>query len=323
MILRAGMSGDSVKLVEEFLKGLKLYTGPLDSSFGGGLESAVKNYQKRQNLTRTGCVDGPTWAKMFPGEPAPVSSLANAALRERCLALTGAFETSKYPPDSFVGLTGDFDGMGISFGVCQWNIGQGTLQPLLEQMFDEHGDVARSIFHEHFDTVRALRSASLTDQLAFARSIQIRAQVCEPWKGMLLTLGRTPEFQGVQVNHASSFFDRALQLCREYELTSERAVALMFDIVVQNHSISPVVRAAILADFSRLPQNDPDKEVAKMRIVANRRAAAAKPQYVDDVRTRKLTIANGTGTVHGLVYDLADMYCITLNPFAKETTGIF
>lgn len=321
MTLRSGMSGDYVKAVQDFLKDLKLYNGPIDSLFGGGLESAVKNYQKRENLSPTGLVDGITWAQMFPGQPAPVSSLANASLLERCLALTGTFETSKYPPDSFLGLSGDFDGMGISFGVCQWNIGQGTLQPLLRQMFDQHTELSQSIFHEHFDTVTALGSASLTDQLAFTRSIQVRGQVTEPWKGMLLTLGRTSEFQGVQADHASRLYDKAIELCGAYGLISERAVALMFDIVTQNGSIDPIVRAAILADFTQVPDG-PDNEVAKMRIVANRRAEAAKKQFVDDVRTRKLAIANGTGVVHGLAYDLADMYCITLNPFAVAATTV-
>jgi hypothetical protein len=89
----------------------------------------------------------------------------------------------------------------------------------------------------------------------------------------------------------------------------------MFDIVTQNGSIDAVVKAAIMADFKQLPDN-PGDETAKLRSVANRRAEAAKPQFVDDVRTRKLAIANGSGVVHGLVYDLADMYSITLKPFA-------
>jgi hypothetical protein len=317
MTLRSGMSGDYVKRVQQLLSGLKLYGGPIDDVFGGGLESAVKRFQKGKNLAMTGVLDSTTWEQMFPGEPAPVSTLTNSSLSDRCLALTGTFETSTYPPESFLGLTGDFDGMGMSFGVCQWNIGQGTLQPLLQQMFEEHSDVAQNIFHEHFETVKALRSASVADQLTFTRSIQTKGQIHEPWRGMLCTLGRTPEFQRVQAYHAADFYRQALQLCREFGLSSERAVALMFDIVTQNHSIDPLVKTSILADFSQIARDAPDVEVAKMRIVANRRAAVAKPEYRDDVRTRKLAIANGAGTVHGLVYDLADMYCITLNPFVE------
>jgi len=282
MNLRSGMSGDSVAKIEEFLKDRKLYTGPIDSLFGGGLESAVKKFQKQAGTPPTGVVDNPTWGRMFPGTPLPVSSLAGAPLLNRCLALTGTFETSKYPPESFLGLSGDFDGMGISFGVCQWNIGQGSLQPLLGQMFEQHAAVAQNIFHENLDTLKALGSASLNDQLEFTRSIQVRGQVNEPWKGMLLTLGRTSEFQQIQADHATSLYEQALRLGQEYGLTSERGVALMFDIVTQNGSISPVVKAAILADFSQIPANTADAEIEKMRIIANRRAAAAKKQFIDD-----------------------------------------
>ena len=316
MTIRLGMSGAYVLRVQQFLTALKLYSGPPDSSFGGGTQAAVKSYQKQHGLPPTGLVDGQTWLLMFPGELEPVFNLVGTSLKDRCLALTGTFETSRYPPESFLGLSGDFDGMGISFGACQWNIGQGTLQPLLHEMFEQHAAVAESIFHESAGTLKALGTAALPDQLAFARSIQTKGQVNEPWKGMLLALGRTPEFQAVQANVADSFYTQALGFCSEFGLTSERAVALMFDIVTQNHSISGLVRASIFADLSCLP-TDSDTEVARMVIVANRRAEAASTAYIDDVRTRKLTIANGTGTVHGVFYDLADMFGITLSTYAK------
>ena len=41
------------------------------------------------------------------------------------------------------------------------------------------------------------------------------------------------------------------------------------------------------------------QEVARLRIFANRRAEAANPKWVEDVRMRKLTIANGQGTAAG------------------------
>jgi hypothetical protein len=99
---------------------------------------------------------------------------------------------------------------------------------------------------------------------------------------------------------------------------SEHAVALMFDIVRQNGSIAPVTKSAILADFKRLSDQFPDEADRLRIVVANRRADAASKEYIDDVRTRKLTIANGAGVVHGLVYDLADAFCITLDRFALQ-----
>ena len=53
-------------------------------------------------------------------------------------------------------------------------------------------------------------------------------------------------------------------------------------------------------------------EVTKMRIVANRRADAAKPEWVEDVRARKLCCANGVGVVHGIEYDLENQFGISL-----------
>jgi Putative peptidoglycan binding domain len=311
MTICLGMSGAYVKPVQEFLAGLALYRGPIDSSYGGGTVAAVKSYQKQHGLQPSGMVDGPTWALMFPGHPAPVSDLLTRPLSDRCLALTGSFETSTYPPESFCGLSGDFDQMGISFGACQWNIGQGTLQPLLQRMFEQHADVAQSIFHEHSATLKALADVSLAEQLAFARSIQYKGQVNEPWRGMLASLGRTPEFQSIQIGVTSGIFDRAIKLCRQYGLKSERAAALMFDIVTQNGSIGSVVDQGIRGEFTKLPPTG-ENEVAKMAVIANRIADGKK--YADDIRTRKLAIAQGTGTVHGNFYDVGEMFCITLQP---------
>ena len=315
MIIRRGMSGDTVRLIQQRLQQVGALKGPIDGDFGGGSEAAVKTFQKAQSLTPSGAVDAPTWDKLFPGQPAPVNPLASAPLINRCLALTGSFETGKQPPDCFCGITGDFDGQGISFGVLQWNIGQSSLQVLLKDVFEQHPAVCRDIFHENFDTVLALGSAPVNQQLEFARSIQNRSVVQEPWMGMLKTLGRTPEFQNVQVEHARKKYDTAVQLCAEYQLQSERATALMFDIVTQNGSVGPIIKAQILADYESIPAGSSESiETARMRIVANRRSAAARPEFVDDVRVRKLTIAEGKGTVHGIYYDLEETFGITLNP---------
>jgi Uncharacterized protein conserved in bacteria (DUF2272) len=49
---------------------------------------------------------------------------------KKALEITGDFETSGNP---FSGVTGNFDGMGISCGVLQWNIGKESLQPLIQK----------------------------------------------------------------------------------------------------------------------------------------------------------------------------------------------
>jgi hypothetical protein len=246
------------------------------------------------------------------------------AVSYRCLALTGSFETTSAPPECFCGLTGDFDGQGISFGAIQWNFGQASLQPLLKRMITAHRAVAESVFHEYLPVLEAVLATSRDEQLAFCRSIQnTRHAVVEPWRGMFKALGRTAEFQAIQSEEIRGVHAKAQKLAGEYGLTSERAVALMFDIIVQNGSIGEVVKAQILADFAQLPASlsPAEREVRRMRIVAQRRASAARPQFVADVLARKMTIADGSGTVHGLYYDLEDQFGLRLEPAAAATTA--
>ncbi len=67
----------------------------------------------------------------------------------------------------------------------------------------------------------------------------------EPWRGMLVTMGRTPEFQNIQCEAASDYYKQAQAMFRDFGLTTERGMALMFDIAVQNGGISGAVRSQI------------------------------------------------------------------------------
>jgi hypothetical protein len=314
--LRLGSRNDQVRTLEEKLKTLDLYSGPIDGMFGGGVESGVKQYQKLHGLEPDGIVGPETWSALFPGAPQPASALEQRPLAERCLALTGAFETSSGFPECFAGLAGDFDGEGISFGVLQWNIGEGTLQPLFSQMLQNHPEVMTRIFQEKLSSFSHMLSLSREQQLAWWIAIQSpdKADIFEPWRGYLLALGRTSPFQQIQMGHSESIYSDALLLAREYDLQTERGVALMFDICVQNGWIEPTTKAQIEADFARIPDSagQLEREVSKMRVIANRVAESSRPEYVEDVRTRKLTIADGVGVVHGMYYDLASQYAIGL-----------
>ncbi len=316
--LRRGSSGPNVGKLQLRLTESGLYRGPADNAFGIGVETAVRAFQSLRGLPADGIVGPQTWSALFPPSTSAPSAglLSEAPLAERCLALTGAFETSAGFPDCFAGIAGDFDGQGLSFGVLQWNIGQGTLQPLLAEMLSEHKAVAAEVCGDRLDAVRAMLVAPLTAQLQWARSLQdpVSHRVLEPWLGMLLALGRTPEFQAVQVEHAAPVHTSAVELCTRFGVTTERALAMMFDIRVQNGSISSATEARIRADFAAIPAGGTleDVEVTKLRSIANRRAEASSPTFREDVRVRKLTIANGYGTVHGVDYDLERQFGIRL-----------
>lgn len=309
---RCGSKGPEVERIQARLKELGYYHGPVDGDFGGGTESAVKAFQKAKGLTPDGIVGPQTWKLLFPKQEIPSPEILQKPLAYRCLALTGTFETNAPIPECFAGLSGDFDNQGISFGALQWNLGQGSLQPLLEEMDRAHPEVLKESFDEHYPVLRAMLKAERQEQLEWARSIQDprRFVLFEPWRGLFKTLGRREEFQNIQVKYADRLYRSALALCKTYRVRSERAVALMFDIIVQNGGISKLLKAQIEQDFTRLERSEnwEEQEVARLRIIAHRRAEAAKPRWIEDVRVRKLTIANGEGTVHGRYYQACPQY---------------
>ncbi len=313
---RVGSMGNEVRRIQTRLRELGFYRGPVDGTFGGGTLAAARLFQRAEGLEADGVVGPATWAKLFPARDDSDTITGPAILRKplafRCLALTGAFETGMPIPDCFAGLSGDFDRMGISFGVLQWCLGQGSLQPLLRKMSDQHGDELEAIFGDHVGELRAMLAEDLDDQLEWARRIQdpVRFRIHEPWRGLFKTLGRHEAFQNIEVAAADHLFREAKKLCADYGVRSERAVALLFDIKTQNGSIRAVVKAQIERDFARLGAGA--GEVERLRIIANRRAEAANPRWVEDVRKRKLTIANGAGIVHGSHFDLEEQYGIRL-----------
>lgn len=310
---RLGSNGPEVERIQKRLASLGIYRGPVDGVFGGGTEAAVRAFQKSENLALDGDVGPNTWKALFRNAiPAP--ALSAKPLDLRCLTLTGTFETGQPPPECFAGLSGDFDGQGISMGVLQWNFGQDSLQPLLKEVIDKHPAVVRAVFQAQLDVLRAALSGDKAELMRFAAGIQdpLRHRVNEPWRGMFKALCRTEEFQAIQAKYAAKIFAAAKRLAAGYQLASPRATALMFDIVVQNGSISGLVKAQILSDFAAIPAAAGDAEVQRMVIIANRRAEAARPAWVEDVRSRKLCIARGTGTVHGIRYDLQQQFGIGL-----------
>jgi hypothetical protein len=320
-LYQMGSHGKEVQQIQQALKDKGLYSGSVDGDFGGGTQAAVLAFQRAQNLEADGRVGDQTWRSLFGANTqAPAPQIHNEDLAARCLAMTASFETGVGAPDCFCGISGDFDGQGISFGVLQWNFGQKSLQPLLREMMTDHADVASTIFGANVNALKEALDSSQEDLMGFARSVQhpVNHKVFEPWVGYAKALGRTPEFQKIQVKYANGNFQQGLRMCQQYELWSERAVALMFDIVTQNGSISKTTQAQIQADIQGLPSglSDEDREVKKLESVANRRAEAANPRWIDDVRRRKLCIARGGGAVHNITYDLEQQFGIRLKRYS-------
>ncbi len=180
-----GSKGPEVERIQVRLKELGYYRGPIDGDFGGGTERTVKAYQRSRGLSADGKVGPKTWASLIEGEPIPKPAITKKPLAQRCLALTGCFETGRMIPDCFAGLSGDFDGQGMSFGVLQWNFAQVSLQPLLKQMNAQHSHLLKDIFDDDYETLIEALEDGYDDQMGWVRSIQhpIRHYLYEPWRG--------------------------------------------------------------------------------------------------------------------------------------------
>jgi hypothetical protein len=266
----------------------------------GGAESEGRARAERQESRDA------TFAVSFRVQaPGPLGE----TLAKRVVNLTIAFEHGGLSPDQYFGtVAGDLDGQGLSFGILQWNLGSCSLQPLLAAFRRKDGTRFRTLMGTGAGVMDRLIAAPCDDALALARRVVLDAdgQVKEPWVTRFHALGREQVFQEVQVQSLLPQVQKAYSLAEEFGFRSERAVALFFDILVQNGGISPLVRMQYeedLQDGERSLGRALD-EVERMRLLANRQAEAANPQWVDTVRARKLTIVQGEGSVNGISYNL-------------------
>jgi len=94
--------------------------------------------------------------------------------------------------------------------------------------------------------------------------------------------------------------ERVMIICDKYKLKTIRGFALALDIVVQNGSISSEAAKVIDAAIAKTP-NITEKKL--LGVIAN-----AVSGNSADVRSRKLAIVNGQGTVHGSMLYLDSSY---------------
>jgi Glycosyl hydrolase family 46 len=254
-------------------------------------------------------------------DPKTPQAKSTTPLLQRILNMTGYFENSVYTPQSYSGISNNFDGQGISVGILQQNIGRGSLQPLLKKMDKEHPEVLKKVFGKDYESLHKMLGESHESQMQWAKQIQkLGKDGVNPWsrwKKEFQALGRTPEYQQIQIGAAQSVYNKALRLSKQFGLKSERGVAFMFDIVTQNGGIEKPglqIGKDILKDIEALKKSGKDSEEARMIIIAEHRADACNPRWRSDVLKRKTTIAKGHGIVHSHRIDLDQQFGITLEP---------
>jgi hypothetical protein len=213
------------------------------------------------------------------------------------------------------GVAGDFDGMVLSWGPFQWNLGQGTLQPVLRRMCDLDPLVVK-------DCLGApLISAMHRDQLVpFARRQILTADglVRPEWVRAFAHLADTPLAARVFAESMQPYMSNGQRLCETLDFVTERAYALCGDIAVQNGG----PRTVHIEEYRKrldageheagVPLANPTdpEEWERLRLLARVVADLAIPRWRDDVYARKSTIALGRGVVHRRAYLLHEDFGI-------------
>lgn len=211
-------------------------------------------------------------------------------LKPKLLKLIDYFETS----GRWGLVAGDFDGQVLSWGPLQWNIGQGTLirvlQDIPEQLLVKHlgqdfVQAAKNNQSLRFFVVKNVLNPSNT---AFVR---------QEWKERFMNLAHEKEVSEVFVKHASFYFENGRKLAVALDFRTERGLALCVDIAVQNGA----PRKDHISEFNRrLNQNKSiNEEWEKLKLLANVVADMANPRFKNVVLMRKLFIAVGSGEVYG------------------------
>lgn len=210
--------------------------------------------------------------------------------------ITVKFETGYTPdnPEAYSALAGNYDGAGMSFGLIQFNFGQGTLQPILNDMVKNASDDMSEIFGNDYDKLKEVLQGSKESMIAWADSISSdgNTTLIDPWKKHFTDLGKHPICQELQRKYlVDIYLDRAINtICESYELKTYRGVAMAFDVAVNIWGFgdkATEIRNQFTPDM-------PEQE--KLKIMARYGAESSKP--------RREAIANGTGFVNKAFVDL-------------------
>ena len=211
-------------------------------------------------------------------------------LLKLALGISAGFEGG-----GFDNVAGNFDGQGVSAGILQWNLGQGTLQPLLKK-YGPTGDAL-------IDQVARLAP---TDAIAL-----VDAHWTPEWKAKWKALMGSAWMTTIQLGAAEPIGAHALKLQVEWGMTSNQSFCWFFDVCVQNGSLkipkpdeTPNYKLANPKNLTLWGGLTLTAEQICLMSASYERAIVAREGYQADIFNRKGTIAAGTGYVHGKLFHL-------------------
>ena len=290
VLFATGSKGDIIRGIQSRLG---VPPAQIDGQYGKLTAQAVSAFQTANRLSSTGEVDEDTWAGLMQS---PIPSM-----KERALQLTAAFEGHGYSLAQ-----GNFDGAGITWGIIGFTLAGGELASILKLIQAGQPGMLQDAFGDSAAQLLAILDDAAAQQIAFADSISLGASktaLAEPWLSGFRKLGEQPAVQQLQLSAVDrNYFQPALLTARRFNLNAELGIALAFDIHVQNGGISAAAARQVQQTMADHPSDrEQDLRVAIANAVADN---ASNVRFREDVRQRKMTVATGSGQVHGGMFVL-------------------
>lgn len=260
----------------------------IDGVYGRDTQMAASAFQSAQGLTPTGDIDEETYFKLTRTPP--------PAVFLRSLQLTADYEGTGF------GLAnGNFDGMGITWGIVGFTFANGELVDMLKKIVHDLPAVFAGAFGPLAGKLRGVLAGSHADQMQFANSISTAGgnHVTHDWDEAFHRLGQDPGVQAIQLQRVDTVYKRIADAnAAALRLRAPRSLALCFDVSVQNGGL----KTGEIDRTNRLTNGQSEQD--KLRFIASMVADRSNPRFRKDVLDRKMTFAEGAGTVHGDRFEL-------------------
>lgn len=224
------------------------------------------------------------------------------SLKDKLLRNTGFFEGN----NGYSNVTGNFDGQGLSFGIIQYNFGQGTLQPLLKEYIQNNETEFKAVFGtSKAATLKDIvNNKTKSQQISWAQSISTSGgNVVSEWKTLFESMGAKSANQALQRKYAESYFDRAVTFASKFGIISTQGLAFLFDHAVQSWSISG--ESSIISEITSLEKAWRNSGESSRYPDKDRLFSVLKGVNGTDPIARRTAIRNGSGTVHGKSYNIS------------------
>jgi hypothetical protein len=255
------------------------------------------------------------------------------------LKITGHFEDSDDPLGA---VSGNFDKMGISLGVLQWNIGSNSLQPIVRAIGKAAVTSTMPQFGEH---LWQACNSTVTEGLAIVRAWQPNNKLPKAVFNELKAYVRSQPFQDQQLKVARKVGNTAWTAAVDWankqgrETATKREFCWFYDVFTQNGGLKSVTPKKVqdyidnhgadsaddlICDWLAARSDDArgaidSRKNAKLWrdavataklflfVASFLRTAEASSVWQSDVMNRKGTIALGVGWAHAEKHDVTSI----------------